>query len=140
MLRRRTTVVGATAFLAVPLRLIRPARSQPAEQAVAFIKSTTEQLVAIVNTASSPLEKHRRLREVIDSTADVGDIAQFCLGRFWHIATLDQQKQYTALFHELLVTKIFDQRRRPGGWIGSSALRRAPPGSSTFSPVAPVCA
>jgi phospholipid transport system substrate-binding protein len=46
------------------------------------------------------------LQSVIDSTVDVDDIARFCLGRFWRIATPDQQKEYMILFHDLLVTEI----------------------------------
>ena len=37
---------------------------------------------------------------------DNDDIARFCLGRFWRIATPDQQTQYMTLFHDLLLTKI----------------------------------
>jgi len=37
---------------------------------------------------------------------DIEDIGRFCLGRFWHIATPDPQKQYTDLFRDLLVTEI----------------------------------
>jgi len=46
------------------------------------------------------------LREILDSTVAVDDIARFCLGRFWGTATADQQTEYTALFHHLLVDKI----------------------------------
>jgi phospholipid transport system substrate-binding protein len=67
---------------------------------------TSGQLVTIVNSADSPQEKRRRLRQVVDATVDVDDIARFCLGRFWRIATEDQQAQYMALFHDLLVTNI----------------------------------
>ena len=42
----------------------------------------------------------------MSSTVDVDDVAQFCLGRFWRLATPDQQKQYMALFRDLLVMKI----------------------------------
>jgi phospholipid transport system substrate-binding protein len=80
--------------------------AQHGSQAVTFVKSTSEQLVAIVNGVGTPQEKHQRLQAVIDSAVDVNDIARFCLGRFWRIATPDQQQQYMALFHDLLVTKI----------------------------------
>ena len=46
------------------------------------------------------------MQAVIDSTVDVDDIARFCLGRFWRIATPDQRQQYMALFHDLLLTEI----------------------------------
>ena len=33
-------------------------------------------------------------------------VARFCLGRFWRNATPDQQKQYIALFHDVLLNNI----------------------------------
>jgi phospholipid transport system substrate-binding protein len=102
------SMIAGTAFLVPPLGLGRYAWAQPAERAVTFVKRVSDQLVAIVNSADSQHEKRRRLQEAIDSSVDVDDIARFCLGRFWRIATPDQQMQYVALFHELLVTKIAD--------------------------------
>jgi phospholipid transport system substrate-binding protein len=100
------TMIGLTGFLVMPPWRIQPAQAQPAEEAVAFVKSTSERLVAVVNGAASPEEKRRQLQEVVDSTVDVNDIARFCLGRFWRLATPDQQAQYMVLFHDLLLTEI----------------------------------
>ena len=86
--------------------LTRRAWAQPRQQAVTFVKSTAERLVAIVNSEDSPQDKRHRLRQVIDATVDVNDIAQFCLGRFWRIATPEQRQEYLGLFGDLLVTKI----------------------------------
>ena len=80
--------------------------AQAGNQAVDFVRSTSERLVAITNGAASPQEKRTQLEEVVDSTVDVDDIAQFCLGRFWRLATPEQQKRYMVLFHDLLVTEI----------------------------------
>ena len=102
----RRTVMTAIGATALPLGMFRCAWAQSGPKAVAFVKSMTDRLVAIVNSAGSPQEKRRRLQEVIDSTVDNDDIARFCLGRFWHIATPDQQAQFMTLFHDLLVTKI----------------------------------
>src|ERR1700739_3467290 len=106
MLTRRTalTVIGATALLAAPPRLVHRAWAQSGERAITFVKNTSDQLVAIVNSPVSPLEKRRQLQAVTDSSVDVDDIARFCLGRFWRIATPDQQQQYMTLFHDLLLT------------------------------------
>jgi phospholipid transport system substrate-binding protein len=108
MFTRRTamTMIGAIAFLVRPPGPVQPARADAGEQAVIFVKSTSEQLIAIVNGEGSPQEKRRRLQEVVNSTVDIDDIARFCLGRFWRLATQDQQQQYLALFHDLLVTEI----------------------------------
>jgi len=109
MLKRRaaTTIIGCAVLpLFLPSASVRPAAAQPNEQAVTFVTNTSGQLVAIVNSSDSAEQKHRQLQDAIGSTVDVDDIARFCLGRFWRIATPEQQQQYMALFHDLLVTKI----------------------------------
>ena len=100
------TMIAVTAALAPLPGLVGYAWAQSGEQAVAFVKSMSDQLVAIVNSTDSPREKRRRLKEIVVSSVDVGDIGPFCLGRFWRTATPDQQEQYLALFRQLLVTKI----------------------------------
>jgi len=105
--RRATmTMIGATALLVLHPGPARLAWAQSGPRAVSFVKSTSEQLVAIVNSPDSPQEKRRRLQAVIEATVDVDDIARFCLGRFWRIATPDQRTQYMTLFHDLLLTEI----------------------------------
>ena len=108
MLTRRVaiTMFGTTTFLVTPPGLVRYAWAQAGDRAIAFVKGTSDQLVSIVNSADPPQQKRRRLKEVIDSSVDVDDIARFCLGRFWRIATRDQQHEYMTLFPDLLVTVI----------------------------------
>jgi phospholipid transport system substrate-binding protein len=108
MLSRRSIIalIQATGVVVTAPRLTRRAWAQPGEQAVTFVKNTAQQLVAIVNSEDSSQEKRHRLRQVIDATVDVNDIAQFCLGRFWRIATPEQRQQYLGLFGDLLVNKI----------------------------------
>ena len=98
--------VGAAALVATASRPGRYAWAQSGDQAITLVRSTSEQLVAIVNDSDPPHEKRRRLQGVIDLTVDVDDLGRFCLGRFWRIATPDQQQQYMTLFKDLLVTKI----------------------------------
>jgi phospholipid transport system substrate-binding protein len=100
------TLIGATALLVTPPGPVNRARAQTGSQAIAFVKHTSDQLVAIVNSPDPPQEKRRQLQAVIASSVDVDDIARFCLGRFWRIATPEQQQQYMVLFHDLLVTEI----------------------------------
>jgi phospholipid transport system substrate-binding protein len=102
--RMIATVIGATALLV--MSSVQDAWAQAGEQAVTFVKSTSDQLVAIANGADSPQEQRRRLQGVLESTVDIDGIGRFCLGRSWGIATPDQQEEYTTLFHDLLVRKI----------------------------------
>jgi phospholipid transport system substrate-binding protein len=106
--RAAVIVIGAVALRITSPKLIRGAWAQSGEQAIGFVKNTSEQLAAIVNSTASPQEVRDRLKNGIDSTVDVDDVGRFCLGRFWRLATPDQQKQYMALFHDLMVMKIAD--------------------------------
>lgn len=109
MLTRRTLLKfagSATVLAALGPLLAAPARADSAQQAAAFVKSTGDALVAVVNGPGSPADKRRQLQAVIDKTVAVDEIARFCLGRFWRQATPEQQRQYTALFHDVLLNNI----------------------------------
>jgi phospholipid transport system substrate-binding protein len=109
MLTRRTLLKltgAATVLAALGPVLAGSARAASAQQATAFVKSTGEALVAVVNGPGSPADKRRQLQQVIDSNVDVDEIARFCLGRFWRQATPEQQRLYTSLFHDVLLNNI----------------------------------
>jgi phospholipid transport system substrate-binding protein len=72
----------------------------------AFVKSTGEQLVAIINSAHSEHQKRAELARIIDASVDVEGVARFCLGRFWPRATPDQRREYAEAFRSMLVTNI----------------------------------
>ena len=103
--RRRLLLLTAAAVL-----VMRPASRAFAEsasdRAAAFVKKVGDQLVGIVNGPGSEQDKRHRLQEVIDGAVDVDGVARFCLGRYWRTATPEQQKQYMALFHDVLVNSI----------------------------------
>jgi phospholipid transport system substrate-binding protein len=106
MLTRRLflTLTGAAALASIPG--VRAFAQPAADRASAFVKATGDQLVGIVNGPGSVQEKRRRLQQVIDSAVDVDGVARFCLGRYWRSATSEQQKQYMALFHDVLLNNI----------------------------------
>ena len=81
-------------------------QAQTADKAAAFVKSTGDRLVAVVNGPGSASAKRTQMTQIINADVDVDGIARFCLGRYWRQATPEQQKQYIALFHEVLVTNI----------------------------------
>jgi phospholipid transport system substrate-binding protein len=102
MINRRNFLTLATLSVLFPLSV----RAQSAEKAAAFVKSTGDRLVAVVNGPGSINAKRAAMTQIINSDVDVEGIARFCLGRYWKQATPEQQKQYLALFHEVLVTNI----------------------------------
>lgn len=102
------------------------AHAQSPEQAVAFVQQTANQLIGIINGPGSPEQKRVQLQQVIDRAVAVDQVAQFCLGRFWHTATPQQRQEYLDLFHRVLLNSI-------GGHMGeyhgvSFAVGRATPG------------
>jgi len=107
MLKRRTmTSLLATVPLMASAALAQRAWGQSGSQAVALVKSASDDLVAIVNAGGSREEKRRRLQQVIDSAVDIEGLGRFCLGRFWQTATPDQRAQYLARFHAMMVIEI----------------------------------
>ncbi len=112
----RRHLLLAAVLAAAPLAPSGAARAQGAAttqgapittaQADAFLRQFGNQLIAVVNGPGSPAEKRARVTPIIDADVDVPTIAQFCLGRYWRTATPAQRQQFTALFHQVLITNI----------------------------------
>ena len=106
MLKRRHLLLSATAALTAVALKVPAARAQSLEHATAFIQETMNDLAGIVNGPGSIGDKQVKLQAIIDRTVDVNEVARFCLGRFWRSATADQQREYLALFHRVLMINI----------------------------------
>jgi phospholipid transport system substrate-binding protein len=105
--RRAFLVFTISSLLLATDPLGRPPSAQGvAGMASAFVKSTGDKLVSVVNGPGSDREKHAKLMQIIDSAVDVDGVARFCLGRFWRSASAEQQRSYTQLFHQTLVNNI----------------------------------
>jgi phospholipid transport system substrate-binding protein len=105
--RRSFMTLAATALLVTAPPVARQAAAQSAnDRAAAFVKATADKLVAVVNGPGTPQEKRPALTQIIESAVDVDGVARFCLGRFWNTATPEQQKEYVALFHGVLVNNV----------------------------------
>ncbi len=76
------------------------------DQATAFIDKTGHELMDVVNGPASAKDKAAALQAIIDRTVDVNAVGRFCLGRFWRVATPQQQADYVELFHRVLVLNI----------------------------------
>jgi phospholipid transport system substrate-binding protein len=102
--RAAAAAILAGAFLTLR---IRPSFAQaPLERAVDFVRTTGNQLIAVINGNMSPPDKRQTLARIIDGAVDVNGVAQFCLGRFWRTASSKEQQEYTLLFHSVLVNNI----------------------------------
>ena len=108
--RRHLLLLAGSLFATLAMPAWLPARAQgtgltPA-QAGRFLQQFGDQLIAVVNAPGSVADKRARVIPIIDAGVDVPAIAQFCLGRFWRVATPAQQAEFVRLFHEVLVTNI----------------------------------
>lgn len=106
-LSSRRLVTGALALLCAGSLSVLPARA--AEGTRQFIETFGTKLVTIVNSQVSLSEKKARVLPLIQQDVDIDAIGRYCLGRYWKLATPEQQKQYLGLFHEVLVNAITDK-------------------------------
>jgi len=104
MIRRRTilSLLGSMALMPIA---VRQSKASP-EKATAFLKVVGDRLIGVINSGGNAQVRRSALTQILNETVDVDGIAKFCLGRFWRTASAEQQKAYTALFHEVLVTNI----------------------------------
>ena len=82
------------------------AMAQAPDQAAAMVKNTADRLIDIVNGPGSVDDKRPKMREVIEGAVDVDGVGRFALGRYARQATAEQQKEYAALFHDVLLNNI----------------------------------
>jgi len=101
---RRTLFAAALPF---GLSLLpRRAAAQAPSRAISFIKTTSDQLIAVINGPGSVADKRPHLQRIIDATVDVEEIGRFSLGRFWRTASPEQQKDFLKLYHAVLLNNI----------------------------------
>ncbi|MCE2579091.1 ABC transporter substrate-binding protein [Komagataeibacter sp. FNDCR1] len=78
-------------------------------QARTFVHDFGNKLVAIVNNDISLSQKKQQIEPLLDQNVDVDAIGRYCIGRYWRIATPEQQTHYLQLFHQVLVNAITDK-------------------------------
>jgi phospholipid transport system substrate-binding protein len=93
-----------TALLLLPLGA-RAAEPDPAK-AADFVRNAGVELAATVSGATSPADKQARLAGFLAKVVDEDAVARFCLGRYWQLATPEQQKEYLRLFRLQLLKGV----------------------------------
>ncbi|CUW46157.1 ABC transporter substrate-binding protein [Novacetimonas hansenii] len=78
-------------------------------QARTFVHDFGNKLVAIVNNDISLPQKKQQIEPLLEQNVDVDAIGRYCIGRYWRIATPEQQTHYLQLFHQVLVNAITDK-------------------------------
>jgi len=108
---RRSILGGALAALSLVavLGLSPVARADDVSDARALIQSTGNALIATVNSGGPVAQKQPALQQIVAANVDVDGVAKFVLGRYWRVATPEQQQSYLQTFRQLLVYAVTGQ-------------------------------
>src|ERR1700728_5166316 len=82
--------------------LAAPPRAAAQSDPVAFINQLGVQAIQVLGPSVSPAARLQRFRELFGADFDVPGIGRFVLGRYWRVATPEQQQQILGLLKEYL--------------------------------------
>ena len=102
--RRPLLAAGAALLLARAL----PAAAQPVDtaRAASFIQATGRELVAAINGGGAITQRREQVAAILRRAVDVEGVGRFILGRYWRVATPEEQAQYMRLFEETLIRNL----------------------------------
>jgi phospholipid transport system substrate-binding protein len=115
--RSLISAIAAAVPLAAVVALAPAARADDISAARAMIQSTGNTMVSIINSSASPAQKQAAFQQLVLANVDVDGVARFVLGRFWRVATPQQQQEYLQTFRQLLVYAVTGQT---SGFQGAS--------------------
>ena len=98
----------AALLIALPLLIAAgPATAAPTggsdARATAFMNQLWTNALELLNKKTPAAERQARFRELFRNDFDSPGIARFVLGRYWRIASPEQQKEFLKLFEEYVV-------------------------------------
>ena len=79
-----------------------PPRAVAQSDPVAFINQLGVQAIQVLGPSVGPAARVQRFRELFASDFDLPGIGRFVLGRYWRVATPEQQQQFLGLLREYL--------------------------------------
>ena len=92
--------VGALFVIVLVLATPREANAQDART---FIATLGEQAIQVLGPSVPEVQRQARFRELFRDDFDLPGIGQFVLGRYWRVATPQEQQDFLGLFQEYLV-------------------------------------
>lgn len=96
-----TVAVAAPSFAATP------------DQAQAFIDKVGQQAMNTIKARQdgklNDAAAKGEFRKILGQSFDIPTIARFTLGRYWNVATPEQQKEFTALVQDIIINKYADR-------------------------------
>ncbi|MDT7950886.1 MAG: ABC transporter substrate-binding protein [Acetobacteraceae bacterium] len=109
MTRRGVLLTAVSTILLSASGLDAFAQSNRSAEATRFIEQFGNQLVAIVNADEQLATKRQQMTPLVERALAVDEIGAFVLGRYWRIATPQQQQHFLRLFHAVLINNIIDK-------------------------------
>lgn len=105
-----------------------PAAAQA--DAVAFINQLGVQAIQVLGPKVPSAQRIQRFRELLGGNFDIPGISRFVLGRYWRVATPEQQQQFTGLLQEYLAQAYAGRLAQYAG-ERFAALNAQPQGDET---------
>src|SRR5215204_6877567 len=96
MIRRRAAII----LLAFGLLGFAAPRQAAAEDPRSFVNTLGERAVQVLAPSVSAAQRLARFRELFSTEFDVSGIGRFVVGRYWGIATPQEQQEFLQLFQE----------------------------------------
>jgi phospholipid transport system substrate-binding protein len=92
-----------------------PTRGMAQADPVAFINELGTQAIQVLGPSVARPQRVQRFRELLGADFDLPGIARFTLGRYWNVATPEQQQQFLKLLQEYLSQAYAGQLAEYGG-------------------------
>jgi phospholipid transport system substrate-binding protein len=106
-MKRRELLAALAAgagFATAPAIVVAQSRgANAAPEAESFISNLMQQGISgLTGRGTSEAERARRFREMLYANFDVPTIARFVIGRYWRLASPQEQQEYMNLFGDML--------------------------------------
>jgi phospholipid transport system substrate-binding protein len=107
------------ACLGVVLLLVTVAAPSQADEAAdgqSFVRNLADKAISrLTSPTMSQGERESTFRELLDTHFDIPSMGRSALGRYWRVATPEEQNQYLSLFEDLIVATYAARFRDYGG-------------------------
>ena len=94
---------AAFGVLLLGLMCLTAPRPAAAQDAGTFVASLGQQAIQVLGPSVPEAQRLARFRVLFQNDFDLPGISQFVLGRYWRVATPQEQQEFLGLFHEYLV-------------------------------------
>lgn len=118
MISRRPFLLAALGGVSLLVAPLRPAAAEaaPADPAVAFVNRLADTAMqTMVGKGIADSERATRFRTLFTTDVDLAEIGRRVLGRYWRIATPEQQRDFLRLFEDIVVLTWSSRFKDYGG-------------------------